>query len=324
MQIKPYKNDYAIMGATVIAHETDTDFDDYSLSDTVVSGSGSGAVVQLVGGSSGSQGPHTSTSEVNVSYMSMPTGNGWGLYGPARSEVRTLDDYGTHADTSPSYKYTNILRCTGFGFSIPSNATITGVVLTIANKSTWLRDDLIKLVHNGNEIGENKSEGAAWPSSYSPAHTYGGSTDDWNADLTYSMVNSPTFGIDIAGYNTYSGSEGVSPYIDYIALKVYYETFTENGTMTSGTIEFPSNTPASSWDTIEVNTNTPTNTTITWDVLKASDSSVLISEETGSTIDISSIENVDIKIRANLSTTNGDDNPSVDKITVTDKIIAVI
>ena len=52
--------------------------------------------------------------------------------------------------------------------------------------------------------------------------TYGGSTDDWNASLTPTIVNSSDFGIKIK----YSATGDGRPQVFFCGMTIYYSTYT--------------------------------------------------------------------------------------------------
>jgi hypothetical protein len=111
------------------------------------------------------------------------------------------------------HTYTNYAFVSGFGFSIPSTATILGVVVSLTkgsedtNLNNYITDYSVKLCVSGTPTGiehadtvthwsqvTNQSQiGTNWGTA-----TYGTSTDTWGLTLTPAQVNASTFGVAIA------------------------------------------------------------------------------------------------------------------------------
>jgi hypothetical protein len=89
------------------------------------------------------------------------------------------------------------LRATNFGFAVPSGATIVGVTVEIervaANANRHF-DSNIQIMKAGSETGDNKSAGAAIPTTKAFG-TYGGSSDLWGTTLSSTDVNNSGFGV---------------------------------------------------------------------------------------------------------------------------------
>lgn len=93
---------------------------------------------------------------------------------------------------------TNMLKATGFNFSIPSTAIIDGIELQVLRDGTLAVDNTIKLLKAGTATGSNKgSAGASVPTSMAWA-TYGSDTDLWGAAWTPSDINNTNFGVELA------------------------------------------------------------------------------------------------------------------------------
>ena len=92
------------------------------------------------------------------------------------------------------------LKATNFGLSIPSNATITGVVVEVDKKCTnnsstlYCKDYNVSLVKGGTIEGTNQAATSTkWGTTEAYA-TYGTSTDMWGISLTPDDVNASNFG----------------------------------------------------------------------------------------------------------------------------------
>lgn len=138
---------------------------------------------------------------------------------------------------------TGDITASNFGFSIPGSSTIVGVQVTINRNSnisapqSHTKDILIQLTNSG-VIGDNKAALTVnWPGVLGVA-SYGGASDNWNASLTPTIVNSAGFGVVIAAIGTTTNINGGSPVtvtagIDYVQVTVYYQS---GGSVNTGTI----------------------------------------------------------------------------------------
>jgi hypothetical protein len=125
--------------------------------------------------------------------------------------------------------HTDYLVATSFGFTIPSNAVISGVIVEIersdANSKT--ADYSIKLLKSGTIGGNDKATGLLYPST-DTYQSYGGSNDKWGNSLTPADINSSGFGVAVAAKRAYAGILGGPTLgkIDHIRITVYYNFFT--------------------------------------------------------------------------------------------------
>jgi RHS repeat-associated protein len=105
---------------------------------------------------------------------------------------------------------TNSLHATNFGFNLPSNTnSIIGIQVQVSRGGSSYSDDFgntnlttdngILLINGaGNTVGNDHSDyNDGWDTLTNIS--YGGSTDNWGAGLTYTDINSPNFGVAIAG-----------------------------------------------------------------------------------------------------------------------------
>lgn len=134
------------------------------------------------------------------------------------------------SSTGTNGSATGYLKCTGYGFNIPGNATITGVTAKIDAwaAKTW-NDTFVRLVKNVGNVAQvqtvsNRSTGATLPRSDSMTYViYGSATDLWGLTLTPADINDPNFGL------AYSISHGVfnkidTVFVNHMTLKVDYTT----------------------------------------------------------------------------------------------------
>jgi hypothetical protein len=112
------------------------------------------------------------------------------------------------------------LNATGFGFSIPSTATITSVTGQITRWSDDVNDGTdysVNLIVGGSAVSPNKASGSYWPTS-SGAQSY-----TWNVpgdiSLTPSQVNASDFGLCLVAQAV---RQAGNSYISQMELTVNY------------------------------------------------------------------------------------------------------
>jgi len=117
----------------------------------------------------------------------------------------------------------NYLKATGFGFALPANAVVLGIVVEVERyASQGGKDTSVKLVKNGVISGNDKADTVtAWPVA-DAYKSYGGVSDLWGLAWTVSDINAADFGVAVAGQNA-SGLDGDALYIDHIRITVHYE-----------------------------------------------------------------------------------------------------
>jgi hypothetical protein len=117
------------------------------------------------------------------------------------------------------------LKATNFGFTIPSGATIDGIVVEVERReesAAGIRDNRVRIVKGGVVGSTDKADTATnWPAS-DAYKTYGSASDLWGQTWTGSDINSSTFGMVIAATWTVAGS-GLAE-IDHIRITVHYTT----------------------------------------------------------------------------------------------------
>jgi hypothetical protein len=135
-----------------------------------------------------------------------------------------------------TYYDTYILRATNFAFTIPTNATITSITVTIrryaqasdGNAAGNPRSDLVQLTKNGADpVGDNAGTNPyQWGISMADViypHTPPPFDPLWGTTWSPSDINAPTFGVLLSVRNNH-GSEDCSIYVDCIEVTVYYTT----------------------------------------------------------------------------------------------------
>lgn len=144
--------------------------------------------------------------------------------------------------------------------------------------------------------------------------TFGASDDLWGG-----LSSSPSFwnsATDLTLKLRFQNGTIYCNIYEMLDVKIYYSTYDGlTGDLTSAEITVPTGL-VKNWYQLTVTDNKPTNTTLVYDILKSSDSSVLLADQTPP-VDLSSLALVPLKIKAKMTTTNTTDNPSLDVFTVT-------
>ncbi len=133
--------------------------------------------------------------------------------------------------------YSNYLRVTGFGFAIPSGATINGITATIERQTSSgsdIRDDEIRLLTNASGAAATSTSNKAtttisWPENTDGTRTYGGTSDTWGSSWTPAQVNDPTFGL-ILSVKNYESTGNEDAYVDTVTMTITYTV--TNATLT--------------------------------------------------------------------------------------------
>ena len=135
--------------------------------------------------------------------------------------------YGTTNYTSP------VIQLTNFGFTIPANATITEIIVTLTRWSTVevsgsVRDSSLYLYYNSAAAGSNFGDtSTSWPSAPGSTKTYTlDSSAVSAAGITPAKANSASFGIGLSTYATtpYAGTAygGTQAYCDAVLIHITY------------------------------------------------------------------------------------------------------
>lgn len=120
---------------------------------------------------------------------------------------------------------TDRLVITGFGFSIPTNATIVGIVGEIKcskGGTQVLADAEVKLVKGGVVQSTNKASGTDWNQTTDIFRTYGGAADLWSTTWTPANANASGFGIAISVTKVSGGAANAR--VDFARITIYFQT----------------------------------------------------------------------------------------------------
>ena len=124
------------------------------------------------------------------------------------------------------------IKATGFGFAIPTGATIDGILVEWEQRrgGTGIRDHTVRLYKAGVLVGTNKADTATDYPTTDTYRSYGGAADLWGTTWTAAQVNATDFGAVLAAQN--AGAAGAAAAnIDHVRITVYYTAAASGGTV---------------------------------------------------------------------------------------------
>lgn len=156
----------------------------------------------------------------------------------------------------------NYLIATGFGFSIPSYASVCGIEVMVEKSAGGLGvgssiiDNGIYLVKGGAVAGSNQASGSSWPAS-DAVSTYGGGGTLWGTTWTAAEINAGNFGVAVsARLRTGVVSLTQHAQIDHLSIIVHFFTTALPVSLVDFEVNPHGNSVELSWATLsEQNTN---------------------------------------------------------------------
>ena len=152
--------------------------------------------------------------------------------GPDNAKTSNNVDTGNILEIGETSHY---LKATNFGLSIPTGATINGILAEVEQAykiSGPATENSIKIVKGGVISGDDKSTGAETTSTDTYVD-YGGATELWGETWTAEDINLSTFGVVYSVKNL--EGDAIVPQVDHIRITVYYTTAGTSATWTNGT-----------------------------------------------------------------------------------------
>ncbi len=122
--------------------------------------------------------------------------------------------------------YSEGLKATGFGFSIPTIASICGIEVNVERSfsgSIPVSDFEIRVVKNNTVTGLNYASNLGWDTT-DMVVTYGSNSDLWGTTWTPAEINNSSFGGAVSASK--NGPFSSSGLIDQITIKVFYDNST--------------------------------------------------------------------------------------------------
>lgn len=133
----------------------------------------------------------------------------------------TSDDQRAEVSAMINGEVSHYLWASGYGFTLPSTATITGIEVAIersALSGVGIVDNEVRLT-KGAVLGTAKAANGVWGTSETVI-TYGGPNDMWGTTLTPADVNLAGFGVALSTkYPSVSGNDW--PRVDVIRVTIY-------------------------------------------------------------------------------------------------------
>ncbi len=150
----------------------------------------------------------------------------WDQYGSDVNDAKISNNgYVFNYVVETGIDISHYLKATNFGFSIPSDQQIDGILVEIevhqdSLEFGYIKDSEVKIVKSNGVIGtENKANVEQWPLS-DTYFNYGANDDLWSESWEYDDINSANFGVVIA---ITGGEVAEAPgYLDHIRITVYY------------------------------------------------------------------------------------------------------
>ena len=191
-----------------------------------------GSVVSLTSSSTCPNGSSITVGPANAGTgASVSAGSGTIQWTNPGNAISNNGLYATSAIKGPGTKASEYLRTTNYGFTIPLNATITGIAVIIGRfedniaNGNDVKDLGVNLLKSGTITGQNKADLITeWPKTTVTAATYGGSSDLWGTTWTPADINLSTFGVSL---NASSDNDRTAS-VDYIQISI---TYTAPGTL---------------------------------------------------------------------------------------------
>ena len=126
----------------------------------------------------------------------------------------------------PDLLNSNYLKCTGFGFSIPTGSAINGITSTVVvncSKNNQCEDASVKIVKAGaitgtDHAGNNPSKFWGLPQT----RTYGGAADLWGATWFATDIDAANFGLGISASNKKGGGTATTATVTSINVAADY------------------------------------------------------------------------------------------------------
>ena len=123
---------------------------------------------------------------------------------------------------------TNYLQATNFGFAIPTDATITGIVVSVnrygsANSgSDYVRDNVVSLIKSGLVTSTNRALTTTnWVVTTTNVASYGATNDLWGSSWNPADINATNFGVALSA-NITRNNGTVTANVDYMSITVTY------------------------------------------------------------------------------------------------------
>jgi MSHA biogenesis protein MshQ len=132
------------------------------------------------------------------------------------------------ATSATGTQLTNYLKCTGYGFTIPSTATINGITVNIvrhisSTNNTSGQDSGVRVVGSTGAIGTTDRSTTTAYTTTDVTEAHGSATDLWGAAWSPANINSANFGVAYSGNITKTSTSATRAInVDVIQISVDY------------------------------------------------------------------------------------------------------
>lgn len=177
----------------------------------------------LVGGMTGSSGSAASAGPNSAGTGADDDSTGSFAWGGPHTNIMTSNNIYDSAFFPSAGLTVHYLKATNFSFSIPSGATIDGIVVEVEKAksgSGTITDARARIVKGGTIGSTDKSNASAWPTSDTYT-TYGSPSDVWGDSWASGDINASNFGFAISAVS--SGSSATAS-VDHIRITINYTT----------------------------------------------------------------------------------------------------
>lgn len=130
----------------------------------------------------------------------------------------------TYATVSVAGADSEALQATDFGFSIPVDATVDGIVCEVEGKESTgadRLDDLAVRIIKGGVVGSTDRSNASFWAFSDTYRSYGGTTDKWGETWEPADINASDFGFSISVHGFFGGGSSACA-VDHIRITVHY------------------------------------------------------------------------------------------------------
>ncbi|MBA2278953.1 hypothetical protein H0V99_00740 [Candidatus Saccharibacteria bacterium] len=150
------------------------------------------------------------------------------------SPGNAFSDNTTYATRTVDGTTSNYIKCVNYGFSVPSSATIVGVIVGVERSSDSTgnggsNDAAMRLVKGGT-IGTVDRATTTIYTTGDVSEDHGSTTDLWGVTLSASDVNGSTFGAAFAATKPNAAGPAHTISVDHIRITVYYENHSKIST----------------------------------------------------------------------------------------------
>ena len=119
------------------------------------------------------------------------------------------------------------LRCSNYGFAIPSSATITGISVSILRNASTTngnpRDSAVQLLKAGTLQSTNLADtGTTYPTTLTTA-SYGGASTLWGSTWTAADINATDFGVSFVATKAGTAGGALNVNVDAVSMSVTYD-----------------------------------------------------------------------------------------------------